>query len=86
MTKRSMYHSIKKVESTQYDTCLLIAGTISGSSREKHYQEHYFDIHNGLKNCYFYKMYNKKSSGFLFQLIPPLPLPLPKKIINQWKR
>ena len=82
MTK---HHSIKKVGSTQYDTCLIITGTISGSSREKHYQEHYFDIHDGLKNCYFYKMYNKKSSGFLFQLIPPLPPPK-KKIINHWKR
>ena len=64
----------QKIESIQYNAYLAITSAIRGSSREKFYQE------LGLKSiqhrrwykklCYFYKIYNKKSPDYLFQLIP----------------
>ena len=64
----------QKIESFQYNACLTITGAIRGNSREKIYQElgleslQYRRWYRKL--CYFYKIYNAKSSDCLFQLIP----------------
>ena len=65
----------QKIESIQYNACLAITSAIRGSSRENIYQELGLESlqHRGWyrKLCYFYKIYNEKSPGYLFQLTPP---------------
>ena len=65
----------QKIESIQYNACLAITGAIRGSLREKIYQELGLEsLQHGRwyrKPWYFYKIYNKKSPDYLFQLILP---------------
>ena len=62
----------KKIESIQYNTCLAITDTIRGSSREKKLDLESLQHRRWYRKlCYFYKIYNKKSPDYLFQLTPP---------------
>ena len=63
-----------KLESTQYNACLAITGTIKVTSTEKINQELGLEPHKSRrwfrKFCYFYKIFNEKSPLYLFILIP----------------
>ena len=68
----SAFHD--KLESIQYNACLTITGAIRGTSTEKIYQELGLESHKSKcwfkKLCHFYKIFNDKSSSYLFNLIP----------------
>ena len=67
----SFHHNL---ESIQFNTCLVIAGAIWGTSKEKLYQELGLEsLH--LRLCYrkqgmFYKIYKNKTPQYIFKLIP----------------
>ena len=65
----------QKIESVQYNACLATTGAVTGSSRDKIYQELGLEPLNHQrwyqKLCYFYKIFNEKSPDYLFQLIYP---------------
>ena len=68
----SAFHD--KVESIQYKACFAIIGPIRGTSPENIYQELGFE---SLKSrrwfrslCHFYKIFNKYSPSYLFNLVP----------------
>ena len=68
----SAFHD--KLESIQYNACLAITGAIRGTSTEKIYQELGLESLKSRcwfrKLCHFYKIFNEKSSSYLFNLIP----------------
>ena len=68
----STFHD--KLESIQYNACLAITGAIRGTSTEKIYQELGLESLKSRrwfrKLCHFYKIFNEKSSSYLFNLIP----------------
>ena len=68
----SSFH--EKLESIKYSACLAIAGAIRGTSSEKLYQELGLESLKSRrwfrKLCHFYKILNKKSPSYLFDLIP----------------
>ena len=63
-----------KLESIQYNACLALTSAIRCTTTEKIYQElglQYLKSRCWLKKlCQFYKIFNKKSSSYLFNLIP----------------
>ena len=63
-----------KLQSIQYNACLVITGAIRGTSAEKIYQElgpESFKSRRWFrKRCHFYKIFNEKSPSNLFNLIP----------------
>ena len=63
----------QKLQSLQYYTCLTITGGISGSSREKLYQELGLESlqqrHWCSKPCSFYKVFENESPHYLFNLV-----------------
>ena len=68
----SAFHD--KLESIQYNACLAITGAIRGTSTEKLNQELELESLKSRrwfrKLCHFYKIFNEKSSSYLFKLIP----------------
>ena len=64
----------QKIESAQYNACLVIKSAIKGTSKEKLYNK------LGLESlqlrpwfgklCYFYKFYKHESPRYLFKLVP----------------
>ena len=64
----------QKIESAQYNACLVITSAIKGTSKEKLYDKlgleslqlrHWFG-----KLCYFYKFYKNESPRYLSKLVP----------------
>ena len=64
----------KNLESIQYNAAIAITGAIRGTSSEKLFQELGLESLKSrcwLRKCLFYKIFQKKSPSYLFQLIPP---------------
>ena len=70
----SAFHD--KLESSQYNACVAITGTIRGTSTEKIYQElglEFLKSRRWFRKLFdFHKIFNKKSPSYLFNLIPIL--------------
>ena len=68
----SAFHD--KLESIEYNACLAITRTITGTSTEKIYQELGLESFKSRrwfrKLCHFYKIFREKSPSYLFSLIP----------------
>ena len=68
----SAFHD--KLESIQYNACLEITGAIRGTSTEKNIPRTSLESLKSRrwfrKPCHFYKIFNKKSPSYLFNLIP----------------
>ena len=64
----------EKLESIQYNACLALTGTISGTSKEKLNQEvglESLQLRRWYRKlCLFYKIFKNKSPAYLFNLIP----------------
>ena len=64
----------QKLESIQYNACLVLSGAIRGSSREKLYHELGLESLQCrrwyLKLCLFYKIFKENKPVYLFNLIP----------------
>ena len=63
-----------KLESAEYNACLVITGGIRGTSTEKLYQELGLESLKSKgrlrKFCHFYNISNEKSPSYLFNLTP----------------
>ena len=74
-TYNSSFH--EKLESVQYNVCLVLTGAISGSSKEKIYQELGFEslrVRRWYRKLYlFYKVLNNEHPQYLFNLNPVRP-------------
>ena len=64
----------EKLESIQYNACLLLIGAIRGTSKEKIYQElglESLQIRRWYRKlCLFYKIYKNQSPSYLYNIIP----------------
>ena len=64
----------QNIESIQYNAALAIMGATKGTSREKLYQKLGFESlqerHWYRKFCWLFKIINKQSPRYLFQLVP----------------
>ena len=63
-----------KLESIQYNACLVITGAIRGTSKETLYQELGLELLKSLSVTRNYKIYENKSPQYLFKLIPKKPM------------
>ena len=80
-TYNSSFH--EKLESIQYNTCLALTGAISGSSKEKIYQELGFESLRARRwyrqLCVFYKVLKNEHPQYLFNSIPVRPTLYPTR-------
>ena len=64
------------MESIQYNAALAIIGVITGTSREKRYQELGLEslckIRSYKKRCYFFKIFKGQSPEYLFRELPSI--------------
>ena len=64
----------EKLESIQYNACLVLTGAIRGTSKEKIYQElglESLQIRRWYRKlCLFYKIYKNQSPSYLYNIIP----------------